>query len=122
MSVGVGVGKGFRVGTVARWASWGRGKALNVTPNGVAFTQEGRQDRTAPLVRQMQNQWDSAGGSLEVLEAGQEGRGTDIPSFLPLPSTQWGPGPLLGTGDLTVTQRDKIPRPCGPDVLVQETQ
>lgn len=39
VSVGVGVGKGFRVGTVERWASRGQGKALNVMPNGMGFMQ-----------------------------------------------------------------------------------
>lgn len=49
-----------------------------------------------------------------LLEEGEKGRMTGIPSFLPVLCTHCVPGPLLGPGD-------KMSWPPGSDALVQET-
>lgn len=118
VSVGVGVGKGFRVGTVERWASRGQGKALNVMPNGMGFMQgdgeprgvQAGQDATSPSPNA-----DPAGFSTQLIAGvgGRPGRQADWHSLMPVSSTHCVPGPLLGTGDET-------PWPLGPDASVRK--
>lgn len=106
VSVGVGLGKGFRVGTVERWASRGQGKALNVMPNGMGFMQgdgeprgvQAGQDATSPSTNA-----DPAGFSKQLTAGvgGRPGRQADWHSFMPVSITHFVPGPLLGTGDET---------------------